>query len=216
MGDPHPPKSFPAPAHKMSNDDAKSETSSDDDMPALQPAEPQADGQSDPAPMVSGADAGDDVEPDEDEPSNKQSRSEKKSRKAIMKLGMKQMHDVNRVTIKKSKNVLFVIQSPEVFKGTGNTYIIFGEAKIEDVSGQRQMSEAAKFAEQGEAMAASSLPDAAEIDGDEDDEDEDAGDLAEDDINLVMSQASVSRGKAIKTLKENDQDVVNSIMALSS
>merc|ERR1712232_1353781 len=204
MGDPHPPKSFPAPAHKMSNDDAKSETSSDDDMPALQPAEPQADGQSDPAPMVSGADAGDDVEPDEDESSNKQSRSEKKSRKAIMKLGMKQMHDVNRVTIKKSKNVLFVIQSPEVFKGTGNTYIIFGEAT--------------KFAEQGEAMAASSLPDAAEIDGDEDDddEDEDAGDLAEDDINLVMSQASVSRGKAIKTLKENDQDVVNSIMALSS
>merc|ERR1712014_481779 len=128
-----------------------------------------------------------------------------------MKLGMKPMTDVNRVTIKKSKNVLFVIQSPEVFKGTGNTYIIFGEAKIEDVSGQRQMSEAAKFAEQGEAMAASSLPDVAEID-----EDEDAGDLAEDDINLVMSQASVSRGKAIKTLKENDQDVVNSIMALSS
>merc|ERR1712048_1329795 len=211
-----PPKSFPAPAHKMSNDDAKSETSSDDDMPALQPAEPQADGQSDPAPMVSGADAGDDVEPDEDESSNKQSRSEKKSRKAIMKLGMKQMHDINRVTIKKSKNVLFVIQSPEVFKGTGNTYIIFGEAKIEDVSGQRQMSEAAKFAEQGETMAASSLPDVAEIDGDEDDDDEDDGDLAEDDINLVMSQASVSRGKAIKTLKENDQDVVNSIMALSS
>lgn len=35
----------------------------------------------------------------------KQSRSEKKSRKAMQKLGMKQVHGVSRVTIKKSKNV---------------------------------------------------------------------------------------------------------------
>lgn len=35
----------------------------------------------------------------------KQSRSEKKSRKAMMKLGMKPVPGVTRVTIKKSKNV---------------------------------------------------------------------------------------------------------------
>lgn len=35
------------------------------------------------------------------------------------------------------------------------------------------------------------------------------------DIELVMAQASVSRKKAIKALKENDNDIVNSIMALS-
>ena len=35
----------------------------------------------------------------------KQSRSEKKSRKAMQKLGMKPVPGVNRVTIKKSKNV---------------------------------------------------------------------------------------------------------------
>lgn len=36
---------------------------------------------------------------------SKQSRSEKKSRKAVLKLGMKPISDVSRVTIKRSKNV---------------------------------------------------------------------------------------------------------------
>ena len=45
----------------------------------------------------------------------KQSRSEKKSRKAMQKLGMKPVSNINRVTIKKSKNVCSVprrIHSP--------------------------------------------------------------------------------------------------------
>ena len=54
-----------------------------------------------------------------------------------------------------------------------------------------------------------------EVDGD-DDGDEDAGDLDENDIELVVKQAGVSRSKAIKALKSNDKDVVNAIMALSS
>lgn len=40
-----------------------------------------------------------------DEGKSKQSRSEKKSRKAMLKLGMKPVPGVHRVTIKKSKNV---------------------------------------------------------------------------------------------------------------
>jgi len=46
----------------------------------------------------------------------KQSRSEKKSRKAVQKLGMKPVAGVMRVTVKKSKNILFVISKPDVFK----------------------------------------------------------------------------------------------------
>merc|ERR1712094_65805 len=46
----------------------------------------------------------------------KQSRSEKKSRKAMQKLGMKPVQGIIRVTVKKSKNILFVIKSPDVFK----------------------------------------------------------------------------------------------------
>ena len=35
------------------------------------------------------------------------------------------------------------------------------------------------------------------------------------DIELVMSQANVSRGKAVKALKNNDNDIVNAIMELT-
>ena len=44
---------------------------------------------------------------------------------------------------------------------------------------------------------------------------EELGDLSEDDVGLVMKQASVSRAQAITALKKNDADVVNAIMALA-
>jgi nascent polypeptide-associated complex subunit alpha len=39
--------------------------------------------------------------------------------------------------------------------------------------------------------------------------------VEDNDIQLVMAQANVSRKKAVKALKENSNDIVNSIMALS-
>ena len=36
------------------------------------------------------------------------------------------------------------------------------------------------------------------------------------DVELVMSQAGCSRAKAVKALKENDGDLVNSIMSLTT
>ena len=61
----------------------------------------------------------------------KQSRSEKKARKAVSKLGLKSIGGVNRVTIRKSKNILFVISKPDVYKSpASDTYIVFGEAKV--------------------------------------------------------------------------------------
>ncbi|PNH03685.1 Nascent polypeptide-associated complex subunit alpha-like protein [Tetrabaena socialis] len=102
----------------------------------------------------------------------KQSRSEKKSRKAMQKLGMKPVTGVTRVTIKKSKNILFVIQTPDVFKSpASDTYIIFGEV---DDSGVEQK-----------------------------------------DIELVMTQANVSRSKAVKALKNAEGDIVSAIMELT-
>lgn len=43
----------------------------------------------------------------------------------------------------------------------------------------------------------------------------DDSNLESKDIELVMAQAGVTRKKAVKALKENDNDIVNSIMALS-
>ncbi|MEQ2171864.1 hypothetical protein GOODEAATRI_014977, partial [Goodea atripinnis] len=84
----------------------------------------------------------------------KQSRSEKKARKAMSKLGLRQVTGVTRVTIRKSKNILFVITKPDVYKSpASDTYIVFGEAKIEDLSQQAQLAAAEKFKVQGEATA---------------------------------------------------------------
>jgi len=73
----------------------------------------------------------------------KQNRSEKKARKAMLKLGMKSVPGIVRVTVKKAKNILFVISKPDVFKSpASDTYIIFGEAKIEDINQTFQNAQA--------------------------------------------------------------------------
>merc|ERR1712105_568793 len=152
---------------------------------------------------------------------NKQSRGEKKARKIMSKLGLKPVTGVSRVTIRKSKNILFVIQKPDVYKNpASDTYIVFGEAKIEDLSQQAQMEAAQKFkaaeVPQPSEMGASGTTGPAPI-PEEEDEDEavDEGGVEDKDIELVMSQANVSRGKAVKALKNNANDIVNAIMELT-
>merc|ERR1712066_74650 len=153
----------------------------------------------------------------------KQSRSEKKARKIMSKLGLKQIQGVSRVTIRKSKNILFVINKPDVFKSpASDTYIVFGEAKIEDLSQQAQMAAAEKFkAPSGsEALGDGGAPGGASVpapiqEEDEDDEDIDESGVEDKDIELVMSQASVSRSKAVRALKNNANDIVNAIMELT-
>merc|ERR1712186_165200 len=159
-----------------------------------------------------------------DEAANKakQSRGEKKARKIMSKLGLKQVAGVSRVTIRKSKNILFVINKPDVYKNpASDTYIVFGEAKIEDLSQQAQMEAAQKFkaaeAPQPTEMGAGGTTGPAAI-PEEDEEDGDAPDEAgveDKDIELVMSQANVSRTKAVKALKNNANDIVNAIMELT-
>ncbi len=50
---------------------------------------------------------------------------------------------------------------------------------------------------------------------DDDGDDVDESGVEESDIKLVMDQAQVSRGKAIKALKANKNDPVHAILALS-
>jgi len=149
----------------------------------------------------------------------KQSRGEKKARKIMSKLGLKQITGVNRVTIRKSKNILFVITKPDVYKNpASDTYIVFGEAKIEDLSQQAQMAAAEKFkAPEVPSVAETQLSKTLQstIPEEDDDEEVDATGVEEKDIELVMSQANVSRPRAIKALKKTDNDIVNAIMELT-
>ena len=58
--------------------------------------------------------------------------------KAIAKLNLNYVKGVERVTMKKSRNVLFVIAKPDVYKApSSDTYVIFGEAKIEDLAAKQ-------------------------------------------------------------------------------
>jgi len=145
----------------------------------------------------------------------RQSRGEKKSRKVISKLGLKQVQGVNRVAIRKSKNILFVINKPEVYKSpASDTYIVFGEAKIEDLSTKAQLDAAEKFKsdvvqmpEEQKSKIKPSFED--------DNEPVDETGLDQKDIDLVMQQAQVPRNVAVRALKKNDKDIVNAIMDLT-
>merc|ERR1719272_2445055 len=128
------------------------------------------------------------------EAGGKQNRAEKKSRKAIQKLGFKPFPGVVRVTVKKSKNILFVISKPDVHKSpASDTYIIFGEAKIEDLSAQAQASAAQQFTGGPEAVTAEPAEKAAKVEEVEDDNADETG-IEPKDIELVMSQVQCSRG----------------------
>jgi nascent polypeptide-associated complex subunit alpha len=106
---------------------------------------------------------------------------------------------------------------------------IFGEAKIEDLNSQAQASAAQQMIQpevdehaghnhgpggHGKGKAIETSDDKKEEEEDDGEEVDESG-LESKDIELVMQQASVSRKKAVKALKENDNDIVNSIMALS-
>lgn len=69
------------------------------------------------------------------------SKPERKARKALEGLGLKKVPGIQRVTLRRAKNVLLVVSSPEVYKAPGSDcYIVFGEAKLEDQNSPAQLS----------------------------------------------------------------------------
>jgi len=147
----------------------------------------------------------------------KQSRSEKKARKAITKLGLKQITGVSRVSIRKSKNILFIISRPDVYKSpASDMYIVFGEAKVEDPNATAQTLAAEKLKQAEASSGINQAQTKVETIPEESDEEEVSPDgIEQKDIELVMTQANVSKTKAIKALKNNDNDIVNAIMELT-
>ncbi|CAH8530760.1 unnamed protein product [Heterobilharzia americana] len=146
----------------------------------------------------------------------------------MSKLGLKLVQGVCRVTIRKAKSIMFVINRAEVYKSSASdTYIIFGEAKVEDISAQAQIAAAEKLRSQAMGGADLSTPGSLSKDAlssvsktaiaeeSEDEEEPDTTGLGEKDIELIMQQAGVSRSKAIRALRENGNDMVNAIMSLT-
>lgn len=113
--------------------------------------------------------------------------------------------------------ILFVISKPDVFKSpNSDTYVIFGEAKIEDLSSQLQSQAAQQFRMPDASSVLPKLDESASAVADEDEEDIDDTGVEHRDIELVMTQAGVSKGKAVKALKVHDGDIVAAIMELTA
>ena len=168
-------------------------------------------------------------------------RNEKKAREALMKLGLKKVPGIVRVTFRKKDNQIIAIDSPEVYKSAGGNYVVFGEPRIDDftrklAAAQAQAQKSGMLPTDATAAAGNTAQDiqadiqaaadanaaaegaeknAAEEDKEGEEEEVDAGDLSKEDIELVMQQANASRAKAIKALKDHNGDIVNAIMSLS-
>ncbi|KZT09466.1 nascent polypeptide-associated complex, alpha subunit [Laetiporus sulphureus 93-53] len=155
-----------------------------------------------------------------------QSRSERKARKALLGLGLKRVPGITRVTLRRPKNVLFVIATPDVYKSpNSDCYIVFGEAKVEDMNQQAQLSAAQQL-----ASGTGAVPniESSGVGGDNEDDDEipeleevheegpvDETGVEPKDIELVIQQVGCSRAKAVRVLKESGGDLINAIMAAS-
>ena len=162
------------------------------------------------------------------EGATKLNRGEKKCRKAMQKLGMKSITGINRVTLKRNKQVFFIIDKPEVMKSpTSEIYVVFGEAKYEDLSQINAASAASDLTTEKptESAAIPEKPEeedeqkegekAEEDEGDEDEEDLDESGLTPSNIEMVMSHSKVSRTKAVKALRETNDDMLEAILKLT-
>jgi nascent polypeptide-associated complex subunit alpha len=132
---------------------------------------------------------------------------------------MKAIPGVVRVTMKKSKNIMFVVARPDVFKSpNSDSYIIFGEAKVEDLAAKQaalNAEQATKRATQNvpQNMEKKAAPETSAPAADEGNVDETGIDPK--DIALVIDQAHCTRSQAVQALRNNNNDLVNAIMELT-
>ncbi len=67
-------------------------------------------------------------------------------KESLASAGSAQCPDGCSIAVPSCAQILFVIQGPDVFKSpASDTYVIFGEAKIEDLSAQAQSAAAEQF-----------------------------------------------------------------------
>eukprot|EP01129_Flabellula_baltica_P001054 TRINITY_DN1096_c0_g1_i2.p1 TRINITY_DN1096_c0_g1~~TRINITY_DN1096_c0_g1_i2.p1 ORF type:complete len:191 (+),score=74.03 TRINITY_DN1096_c0_g1_i2:328-900(+) len=141
----------------------------------------------------------------------KQTRSEKKARKAVAKLGLTTVSDVERVTIRKGHEVNLNIPRPDVYAtANGKTYVIFGEAKMDqDGLSGADWSNLAAGLEGGMGDEDDVPPELVEAEATE------VTDASDELIDLVLGQVpGASREAAAAALQANNNDVVSAVFNL--
>merc|ERR1712151_759983 len=152
----------------------------------------------------------------QNEPEEVGSKSEKKVRKALGKLGMTKVENVNRVTIRQKDNYILIVKNPEVFTSgtTENTYIIFGEITFDDPEKKMAKEEIEKMRDEGEKLRPTEQETNKDVEIDDNEEVSEEG-VSEENIQNVMNEAKCTRKQAVKALKACDNDVVGAILKLA-
>ncbi len=124
--------------------------------------------------------------------------------------------------MKKSKNIMFVVAKPDVFKSpNSDSYIIFGEAKVEDLAAKQAALNAEQQAQRSNVQQnpqpsyerKANAPESGGAAVEEEVVDESGIDAK--DIALVVDQAHCTRAQAVTALRNNNNDLVNAIMELT-
>lgn len=156
--------------------------------------------------------------PTPEPPKRVPNRAEKKAKKTIEKLGMKSVPGIARVTLKlKGSQGFYTIFQPDVFVKNG-TYVIFGEAQqgAGIMDQQAQAARAAKMLDTPVPPPSAAATEASTTEDAAGEPEVDETGLEAKDIELVISQAGCSRSKAVTALRENNGDLVNAIMSLTT
>jgi nascent polypeptide-associated complex subunit alpha len=148
-------------------------------------------------------------------------KSEKKVRKALGKLGMTKVENVNRVTVRQKDNYVLVVKDPEVYTSqqAENTFIIFGELTFEDPDKKLAKEEIEKMRAEGEKVRPETTTETKEaVEIIEEEEGEDSGEgLDAENIETVMSESKCTRQRAIKALRSvGGMDVVSAVLSISN
>ena len=127
---------------------------------------------------------------------------------------LEEIPNIMRASFKRDENVCFYVQSPDVYKSkNSDIYVVFGVVRIDDMSQNNALQQAAaqKFQAEEPEKKEEAAPAAAEPAAEEA---VDETGLNPDDISFVMEQTQCTRAAAVKALRENDNDMINAVMAL--
>lgn len=166
----------------------------------------------------------------------KVNKAEKRARKLFAKVDLEPVPDINKVVIRRTTKMSFAVVNAQCFKVKGtNSYVVFGDAKTNDMTNPMNINPGELDIESEEANNEDPIKEEAKIEEiDEDVEETDQGvsnkmesaDKKESaidassavqpkDVQLVMSQTGASEERVIKTLLKNKNDLVSTIMELS-
>merc|ERR1711937_69927 len=145
-------------------------------------------------------------------------RLERRNKKTMRKLGMKMVLGVTRATFKTTKQGIFYIENPDVYrqKDGHQSIVIFGQTYRQDLDDAESTTASHNLQSVERAAEEFDISNIAAVEENFEEGEMCEDGLKQDDIEVVVSQALCSRSEAVVALRKNDGDLVNAIMELTT